>query len=53
MIDVAHISEQLGPQVTDDTERGIVLKMTAFWDTAPCSLVEIDRYFRGAYCLHY
>jgi hypothetical protein len=25
------------------------LKMTVFWDTAPCSLVEIDRSFRGAY----
>jgi hypothetical protein len=27
-------------------------QMTAFWDTAPCSLVEVDRRFRGAYCLH-
>jgi hypothetical protein len=27
--------------------------MTAFWDIAPCSLVEVDRRFRGAYCLHY
>jgi hypothetical protein len=26
--------------------------MTAFWDTGPCSLVEEDRRFRGAYCLH-
>jgi hypothetical protein len=25
--------------------------MTAFWDTAPCSLVETDRRFRSAYCL--
>jgi hypothetical protein len=23
-----------------------------FWDTAPCSLVEVDRRFRGEYCLH-
>jgi hypothetical protein len=23
------------------------------WDVAPCSLVEIDRRFRGAYCLHH
>jgi hypothetical protein len=28
------------------------MKMTAFWNTAPCSLVEVDRRFRGAYCLH-
>jgi hypothetical protein len=27
--------------------------MTAFWDIAPCSLVEVDRRFRGAYCLHH
>jgi hypothetical protein len=23
------------------------IKMTVFWDVAPCSLVEIDRRFRG------
>jgi hypothetical protein len=27
--------------------------MTAFWDIAPCGLVEADRRFRGAYCLHH
>jgi hypothetical protein len=27
------------------------MKTTAFWDIAPCSLVEVDRRFRGAYCL--
>jgi hypothetical protein len=26
--------------------------MTAFWDVAPCSLVEVDWRFGGAYCLH-
>jgi hypothetical protein len=29
------------------------LKMTAFWDIAPCSLVEVGRRFRGVYCLHH
>jgi hypothetical protein len=29
------------------------VKMTAFWDIAPCSLVDVDRRFRGAYCLHH
>jgi hypothetical protein len=24
---------------------------TIFWDTEPCSLVEVYRRFRGAYCL--
>jgi hypothetical protein len=28
------------------------MKMTVFWDVAPCSLVEIYRRFRGAYCLY-
>jgi hypothetical protein len=28
-------------------------KMTVFWDFAPRSLVEVDRRFRGAYCLHH
>jgi hypothetical protein len=27
--------------------------MTAFWDIAPCSLVEVDRRFTGTYCLHH
>jgi hypothetical protein len=29
------------------------VKMTVFWNVAPCNLVEIDRRFRGAYCLHH
>jgi hypothetical protein len=28
------------------------MKIIVFCDVAPCSLVEIDRRFRGAYCLH-
>jgi hypothetical protein len=28
------------------------MKMTAFCDIAPCSLVEVDRRFRDAYCLY-
>jgi hypothetical protein len=27
--------------------------MTVFWNVARCSLVETDRRFRGAYCLHH
>jgi hypothetical protein len=27
--------------------------MTAFWDISPCSIVEIYRRFRGAYCLNH
>jgi hypothetical protein len=29
------------------------MKMTVFWDVAPCSLVEVYRRFRGAYFLHH
>jgi hypothetical protein len=29
------------------------IKMTVFWDVAQCSLVETDRRFGGAYCLHH
>jgi hypothetical protein len=35
------------------TRRTVDLKMTVFWGVAPCSLVEIDRHFRGAYCLYH
>jgi hypothetical protein len=27
------------------------MKMAVFWDVAPCSLVDIDQRFRGAYGL--
>jgi hypothetical protein len=27
--------------------------MTVFWDIPPCSLIEVDRRFRSAYCLHH
>jgi hypothetical protein len=26
------------------------MKVKAFWDVAPCSLVGVDRRFRGSYC---
>jgi hypothetical protein len=28
-------------------------EIRAFWDIAPCSLIGVDRSFRGAYCLHH
>jgi hypothetical protein len=27
--------------------------MAVVWDTSPCSLVEVDQRFSGAYCLHH
>jgi hypothetical protein len=29
------------------------MKIAVFWDVAPCSLVDTDGRFRGAYCLHH
>jgi hypothetical protein len=29
----------------------VITKMTAFWDVATYSLVEVDQHFRGTYCL--
>jgi hypothetical protein len=29
------------------------MKVTAFWDIAPCSLVAVDRRFEGVCCLHH
>jgi hypothetical protein len=39
--------------VTFEVVTAASMKMTAFWDTAPYSVAEIDRRFRDAYCLHY
>jgi hypothetical protein len=30
-----------------------LLKMTTFWSIDPCGLVEVDRRFRGNYCLYH
>jgi hypothetical protein len=29
------------------------LKFRVFWDLLPCSQIDVDRRFRGAYCLHH
>jgi hypothetical protein len=29
------------------------IKVTVFWVVAPCSLVEVNRRFRGTCCLHH
>jgi hypothetical protein len=30
--------------------KALSMKMTVFWDIAPCSLMEIAQRFSGAYC---
>jgi hypothetical protein len=31
----------------------VSMKFRVFWDVAPCSHVEVDWHYRGAYCLHH
>jgi hypothetical protein len=31
----------------------LIMEMAAVMDVAPCSVVDVERRFRGAYCLHY
>jgi hypothetical protein len=40
-------------QVRFQVLKAASVKMTAFWDVAPCSLVENDRCFRGTYCSYH
>jgi hypothetical protein len=37
----------------EELEDNIEMKTAVFWAVAPCSLVEIYRRFRGAFCLHH
>jgi hypothetical protein len=40
-----------GFEVTVVNKKGVFLKMTAFLNGAPCSLIEIDQHFRHAHSL--
>jgi hypothetical protein len=31
----------------------VSMKMRAFWDTAPCRLIKVDRRLRGVQCLYH
>jgi hypothetical protein len=44
--------QPLNPDVRFQVLTAASVKMTADWDIVPCSPVEVDRRFRGAYCLH-
>jgi hypothetical protein len=33
--------------------KAMSMKMAVFWVVAPCSLVEVYRRFKGAFCLHH
>jgi hypothetical protein len=45
-------SEQMKP-VRFQALTAASMKKTAFWDTAPCSLTQLDRRFRCAECLQH
>jgi hypothetical protein len=49
--DVLECSEGLPYWVRFQVLLAASMKMTAFWVIAPCSLLEVDQGFRGAYCL--
>jgi hypothetical protein len=37
----------------NNSEHTTFMKIRAFWDVSPCSLIGVDRRFRRAYCLHH
>jgi hypothetical protein len=47
-IDWIYIKVKLRYQVLTETSMNVAV----FWNVALCSLVDIDRRFRGSYCLH-
>jgi hypothetical protein len=47
------ISERSRVQITARIPANLTGKIKSFGDVAPCSQVEVDRCFRGAYCLHH
>jgi hypothetical protein len=54
---VMYGTQKNAPQFTFCFQRfrchSVIMKTTGFSDIAPCSLIEADRRFRGAYFLHY
>jgi hypothetical protein len=48
-----HFSKILGHFVRFQVLTAASMKIRAFWDVAPCSLIGVDRRFRGLYCLHH
>jgi hypothetical protein len=46
--DVKNCTEVRFPVLT-----AVSVKIRSYWDIAPCSFIEVDHCFRGAYCLHH
>jgi hypothetical protein len=46
-------SECLGISVRLHVLTVVDMKLSVFSDVAPCSLTDIDRSFKGSYCLHH
>jgi hypothetical protein len=54
-VDLRRVRDQrtVGPQVRKhDSAKRLHMKMTVFWDVAPCSLVEVYCHFRDVCCCH-
>jgi hypothetical protein len=43
----------VSPHVRCQVLTAASIKMRVFWHIAPCSVVGVERRFRGAYCLHH
>jgi hypothetical protein len=50
---LVHRHELSVPLVRFQVLTAVSMKMTVFWDVAPCSLVEVYLRFRGAYCFRH
>jgi hypothetical protein len=48
-----HLYNQVIMNVRFQVPTAASMEFRAFWDVAPCSHVEVDRRFIGAYCLHH
>jgi hypothetical protein len=40
-------------QVRFEVLTAMSMDVAAFWNVALCSLVDVQKHFRGAYCLHH
>jgi hypothetical protein len=50
--DSCHVLQHYSCSIQISIEQNHFIKITAFSDVAPRSLIRVDRQFRDAYCLH-
>jgi hypothetical protein len=47
------VEKKYNAGICSNVKQNVNRKFRVFWDIAPCSHVEVDRRFGGAYCLHH